>query len=213
MNLSQIMAQLVALVNRRDFTANTALQQTFINQGIMRIQRELRCPAMEKSVQSTIAGGYAGLVIPADFLELIDLYDTTSTSMVKLTKVDLTRALNGAQFTGAPEVYCRHNAMWVLAPAPGIGDVIQIDYYAELAPLVNSTDTNVIATIAWDLIVYAAAVQAAIYYKDIRKQDWDDQYNSVLVDLQEQSDEDDQNSAAQVQPAYLMPLDWEFEHY
>jgi hypothetical protein len=44
-NLSQIQSQLTALVNRRDFTANTALQQTFINQGIMRIQRELRCPA------------------------------------------------------------------------------------------------------------------------------------------------------------------------
>ncbi len=194
-------------MNRRDFTANTALQTTFI----MRIQRELRCPAMEESVQVTISAPYSGLLIPNDFLELIDIYPLNT--YLKLTKTDITKALVKAQVNGNPDVYCRQGAKWVLGPAPNIGDVIQIDYYAGLPALVNPTDTNVISLMAWDIIVYAALVQAAIYYKDMRKDDWEEQYQTILNDLQDQSDEDDENGAAVVQPCHVMPPDWEFEHY
>jgi hypothetical protein len=227
-------------MNRRDFTANTALQTTFINQGIQRIQRELRCPAMEKQLQITIPPNYVGwqgVTIPNDFLELIDIYDTSIN--IKMTKVDLSRALNGAQvqsntpmvngspqIAGPPTVYCRQGGQWILAPSPASGSIIQVDYYCELAPLVNPTDTNTISIIAWDLIVYAALVQAGIYYNDPRRgttpnpadptkmvDGWEGQYNQILDSLQDQSDEDDENGAAVVMPCYVMPLDWEFEHY
>lgn len=215
MNLSDLKAQFVALANRRDLTANTTLQQTFINQGVMRIQRELRCPAMEKSVIVTIGDGYTGLVIPNDLLELqyiLPLKDPDDAE--KLIKTDITTATQGAQISaGIPRVYCRDAAVWILAPSPVSGDQIKLVYWAELTPLVNPTDTNIISIIAWDLIVYAALVQMAIYFKDVRKGDFEDQYQTILGDLQEQSDEDDENGSAVVEPCYEFPLDWPFEHF
>lgn len=256
MNLTQILAQLVALANRRDFTANTALQNTFVAQAIMRIQKELRCPAMEKNVAVTIAlapawaigttyaigavvsyngnnytslqssntgnepdtsntfwsaGGFTGLVIPSDFLELIYIMPTNT--YLKCTKSDITKVRNGARASGDPETYCRDGGVWFLSPMPNVGDVINLSYYAELTPLVNGTDSNTISDIAWDLIVYAALVQFAIFFKDSRKDDFEGQYQMLLEQLQDQSDDDDLNSAAVVEPCYNIPLDWTFEHY
>lgn len=223
MNLSQVQAQLSAVVNRRDFTANTALQQTFIAQAIMRIQRELRCPAMEKSIIVTIATPYNGLVIPNDLLELQYILPLkTPMDAQKLTMTDITTAIQGSQVTDLPLKYCRDAGVWVLAPAPVTGDQIKVVYWAELAPLVNPTDTNVISIIAWDLIVYAAASQAGTYYKDSRKgstvgpdgriiDGWEGEYNRILDGLQFQSDEDDLNSGAAVQACYAWPQDGEFD--
>jgi hypothetical protein len=217
-NLSDIQAQLTALMNRRDFTANTALQLTFINQGIQRIQRELRCPAMEKTITVTIGSSYsalAGITIPSDLLELQYILPLSAnvSDDDKLTKCDIGVATRGSQVTGIPAQYCRDVSSWILAPSPVANDQIKIVYWAELPPLVNSTDTNVISIIAWDLIVYAALVQAAVYFKDSRKDDFEEQYGMILGDLQNQSDEDDENSGAVVQPAYCFPTEWQFDHY
>lgn len=200
MNLGELKAQFLGLMNRRDLTANPTLAQTFIDQAVMRIQRELRCPAMEKGVNVTINADYAGLVIPNDFLELINLIPAESED--RLDKVDIEKALKAARNTGCPTVYSRQAGVWVLGPAPVTGAVIRVDYYAELSPLVNSTDTNTISLVAWDLIVNAALVQACTYYKDNRKEDFESEYQRILGDLQDQSDEDDLGGAAAVQPAY-----------
>lgn len=203
-------------MNRRDFAANASLQTTFINQGIMRIQRELRCPAMEKSAIVTITAPYVGLVIPNDLLELQTLIPITADpdDVDKLVKTDIGTATRYASITQTPpKVYCRQGGVWVLGPSPNIGDQIRIDYWAELPALVNPTDTNIISVIAWDLIVYAALVQAAIYFKDSRKDDWEAQYGMILADTQDQSDQDDENSASVVQPCYAFPIDFQFDHY
>jgi hypothetical protein len=72
-NLSQLTAQFLALMNRSDLNANPALATTFISQSIMRLQRELRVPFMEKITRYTIPDTFdpgLGLVIPSDLLEL-----------------------------------------------------------------------------------------------------------------------------------------------
>jgi hypothetical protein len=206
MTLSDITAQFTSLMNRRDLTANTSLVTTFIDQGLMRIQRELRVPAMEKSVLMTIDAYYTGLVIPSDLLELIQIIPQ-ATNAQKLRKCDISRALQLAQTKGIPEEYCRQGGMWILGNSPSAGDVIRVDYYAELQGLVNPTDTNVVSLIAWDLIVYAALVQAAIYFKDKRAADFEIQYQQTLAALQAQSDEDDTSGGAEVMPAYSYPQD------
>lgn len=206
MNLGGVTSQITSLMNRRDFTANTSLQTTFINQAIMRIQRELRIPAMEKSVNVTIAAPYSGLVIPNDLLELIRIVPAANNT--ELRKCELDRALGLATVSsGLPEEYSRQGGLWILGPAPNAGDVIRIDYYAEFAALSVSTDTNILTEIAWDLLVFAALVQAAIYYKDARQDTWEGQYQQVLADLQNQADEDELNGAANVVPCYFFPLD------
>lgn len=205
MNLGELKAQFTGLLNRRDLTANAALQQTFIDQAVMRIQRELRCPAMEKSIQVTINAGYAGLIIPNDMIELISIIPEESN--IRLDKVDITQALRSSANTGCPTVYARRGGLWVLGQAPAVGTIVDVDYYAELAPLVASTDTNVISIVAWDLIVYGALAAAAEYYIDKRADEFEQKYLSILADLQEQADGDELNGAAEVQPAYRYPDD------
>lgn len=210
MMLSEIKTQFLGLMNRRDLTANTALTQTFIDQGVMRIQRELRIPAMEVSTVVTVGSTWVGLIIPPDLIELIDLVNSQN---LKLRKCDLSRALQLATVTGIPQEYCRQNGVWVLGNAPVQNDTIRIDYYAELTPLVNPTDTNTVSLIAWDLIVNAALVQACVYYKDKRAPDFETQYQTIKTDLTDQSDEDDMGAGTEVMPAYTFPRDLEDDCY
>lgn len=205
MILSEIKSQFLGLMNNRLLTANTALTQTFVDQAVMRIQRDLRVPAMEKSVLVTIGPTYTGLVIPSDLIELIDIIPAASNT--KLRKCDITRALNLATETGTPQEYCRQGGLWVLGNAPVSGDVIRIDYYSELTSLVNPGDSNVVSIIAWDLIVNAALVQACVYFKDKRAADFEQQYNTILAALQEQSDDDDTSGGTQVMPCHSFPSD------
>lgn len=220
MNYTQLQALVQSLLNRRD--ATTAQIQAWIQGAIVRIQRELRTPMQEKSVTMTVGSTWVGLPIPTDLLELIDIIPVTNLfDQIRLQKVDITRALQTAAVPGFPEVYCRQGGIWVLGPSPGDGDQIQIDYYAEFTALVNGTDTNICATVAWDLIVYGALSDACLYYTDKRRgsqttqrtdgttrimDGFEGKYNDILDRLNEMASTDDDSGAAAVQipTAYTM---------
>jgi hypothetical protein len=213
MDFSGVQTSVSNLLNRRDTT--TAQLQQFIQTAIMRIQRELRTPMQEKSVIVTIGENFAGLPIPTDFLELIDIIPvTTPFNQIRLQKCDITRALQTAAVPGFPEVYCRQGGLWILGPSPQLNDQIQIDYYAEFTPLVNPTDTNILITVAWDLVVYGALSEACLFYTDKRygsqlsqradgttriMNGFEGKYNDILDRLNEMAETDDDSGAAAVQ--------------
>ncbi len=206
MNLSQITTQFQGLMNRRDLSANTTLTTNFLNNAQMRIQRELRCPANEKWVNITIGTPYVGVVIPSDYLELIGMYPNADW-VVRLKKDKLERVMNYAQFaTDKSLLYARQGGVWILGPAPIAGDLITLGYYAELPALVNSTDTNIVATIAWDLYVYGALAYACEYYNDKRLPAFEARYNQILTDLNDMG-QDDEIDEAMVQPTWRYPDD------
>jgi hypothetical protein len=64
MTLGELKAQFRGLLNNTVSTRATR-SSDFINQSIMRIQRELRVPFMEKQILYTIPDGYTKLAIPA----------------------------------------------------------------------------------------------------------------------------------------------------
>jgi hypothetical protein len=204
MTRGEIKAAFTAKFNRRDLSGNTALVDTFIDEAIMRVQRELRCPAMEKTIDVTIASDYSGLVIPSDMLEL--KYIRPAASQTALKKRTLDQALNAAFTNGIPLIYAREGGAWVLGPTPATGDVIRVVYYAELSPLVADSDSNIISEIAWDLILYAALQFAALHYIDKRKDDFEATFQTILMDLQDQSDEDEL-AFASVEPGLGYPPD------
>lgn len=179
------------LMNRRDLFNNTSLTTTFINQAIMRIQRELRCPANEKWVEVTIGAGYTGLVIPNDYLELIGIYPQAD--WVTRTRPDrLERALNYAQFaTDKPMMHSRQGGQWILGPAPAEGDVILLGYYSEFPALVNPTDQNILTIVGWDLILNAALSAACQYYNDKRQQQFEANYITILAQLNDMGADDE----------------------
>lgn len=214
MNLSQLTSQFLALMNRSDLNANTALASTFINQSILRLQRELRVPFMEKIVRYTIPSTYdasLGLVIPSDLLELIDLnVDSNGTGLLDypLQRVQLKEALTRAEYTDVPKVFARRGGYWVLGPRPTTDTVIEIVYYAEFAPLINGADTNTISNIGWDAVIYGALSAACDFYNDDRGQQFEARYKQIGGDIQNMADSDELTADAAVRPALLMSNDY-----
>lgn len=201
-------------MNRTDLTANPALAQTFINQALLRLQRELRVPFQEKIIEYTIPSNYdatKGLLIPSDLLELIDLNvdsDLDGFPDYPLQRVQLKEAMTRSQIVDVPRVFARRGGYWVLGPAPAVGSVIEIIYYCEFAPLVNPTDENTISRIAWDAVAYAALAAAADYYNDDRAPQFEARFKQIEGDLQAMADGDELTADAAVRPALLMGNDY-----
>jgi hypothetical protein len=212
MTLSDLTAQFVGLMNNSQLKNNTSLQTTFINQAILRLQRELRVPFMEKTIEYTIPSGYTSLAIPSDLLELIDInVDSDGDGILDypLQRVQLKEAQIASQLGGsAPQVFSRKGGNWILGPMPAVGSTVEIVYYAEFAPLVNPTDTNTIAKIAWDAVVFGALSAASDYYNDERAQKFEQRYTQITQALQEQADADEITADAAVRPALLFSNDY-----
>lgn len=217
--LAEIRSSLQSLVNRRDFTANTALQTTFINQGMLRIQRELRIPDME-TVNSTFtitANMTAGITIPSDFVELIRI--VPENTWIECVKSDYSR-VRAAQkdIAGDPTEYCRQGTKWILAPAPAVGDVIDVDYYSKLPAFANEADSNTFSNNNWDLILYASASLAAEYYSMSENQQmWESHYQRVKSDLENAAEQDEMMANTRVMPCLLYPgndseLIWDYDN-
>jgi len=215
MTLAELTSQFLGLMNRTDLTnLNPALASTFINQAIMRLQRELRLPFMEKIIEYTVPNNFnaaTGLAIPSDLLELIDInVDTDGDGVMDypLQRVQLKEAMYRSEWTDVPQVFARKGGNWIIGAAPGVGSVLEIIYYAEFAPLINPTDSNTISTVAWDAVVYGALSFASDYYNDDRAGAFEARYKQITEMLQEQADGDELTADAAIRPALLFNNDY-----
>lgn len=205
MNYSDLQAKVSGLLNRRDATPTQI--QGWIQDSIQRIQRELRCPAMEQVVDVTIGSyslPYPGLPIPSDLLELIDLLDHHGN---RITKEDVSRVSYLSREASVPRYYYRLAGRWLLGPAPQVGHTIRIVYYAEIGALVNPTDENVITDIAPDLISYGALSYAGDFFVDKRTSQWESRYSQIIQAIQGMADADELSGGSAVSPAYDWPSD------
>ena len=198
MNYGDLKDHFKALLNRSDIT--TALTETFIEQGIRRIQRQLRSPINERKAEYTISGQTSSVILPNDFLEIISLYMGSK----ELTRVTMSRyrelQANNAQ--GNPEHFCREQQRLQLHPEPTSG-TLTLYYYCDFPALSANTDTNDLTEVAPDLAIYSALTFAADYYFDERGQIFENKYNQFLTELQEQSNDQELNGGTQaIQPAY-----------
>lgn len=200
---SDLQAQVSGLLNRRD--ATTAQVQAWIQLSIQRIQRELRVPAMEKVVLVTIPSNTDGTItVPSDLLELIDIINPWG---VRLVKKDITEVLQAAKTTGNSLIYYRQGGKYLIGEAAQANDVFTLIYYAELAPLVSPTDTNIVVSIAPDLIVYGALGYAGDFYVDKRTATWEQRYGQIIEDLQAMADADENSGGATVSAPTYWPDD------
>lgn len=208
MTLGEMKAQFTSLMNRTDLRNNTSLVSTFIDQAIMRIQRDLRVPMMEKSILATVGTSYNGLSIPGDLLELIALTvdsDADGSPEYQLQRAELTTVKTLAQTIGSPRKYARQGSKWFLGPRPAAGDRVRIDYYANFPDFASDSDSNVLSEVAWDAVVYGALSAACDYYNDERLTNFEARYTQIIKALQEQADSDELSSDAAVAPVYSWP--------
>lgn len=215
MTLAELTSQFLGLMNRTDLTnLNPTLAATFINQALMRLQRELRLPFMEKIIEYTVPSGYeqgTGLAIPSDLLELIDInVDSDGDGIMDypLQRVQLKEAMSRSEWIDVPQVLARKGGNWIIGPSPATGTILEIIYYAEFSPLVEETDTNTISIIAWDAVVYGALSYCADYYNDDRAGAFEARYKQITEMLQDQADGDELTGDAAVRPALLFNNDY-----
>lgn len=204
MTLGELKDQFKALLNNGVVNGNAALVSTFINQGIQRIQRELRVPFMEKQVQYTIPADYKKLSIPNDLLALISIQvdrDADGVLEYELQRVDMNRVMAASQMPGPPSIYARQGGSWYLGPRPREGDKVLITYYAEFPALPDDNSENTLTNIAWDAVVYAALTYAASWLVDDRKVPFEQEYQRIMSSLQNMADADELTADAAVRPA------------
>lgn len=198
MNYGDLKTHFEALLNRSDITAT--LTTTFIDQGIARIQRQLRSPINERKAEYTISGQTTSVILPNDFLEIISLY----MGKYELSRIpmDRYRQLQDSVTTGTPRFFTREQQRLLLYPEPTSG-TLTLYYYCDFPALVNNNDENDLTEVASDLVIYSALTYAADYYLDERGQIFEQKYNQFLAELQEQANDQELNGGIQaIMPSY-----------
>lgn len=193
MNYGDLKTHFNNVLNRSDIT--TSLTTTFIDQGIARIQRQLRTPMQEKLTTYTISSQTAFVELPNDFIEIISLYyDNTEISRIPMSRF---RALNKNTYAGTPQSFTRQQEKLYLYPQPSSGEVI-LYYYGEFPALSSDTSENALTKVAPDLIIYSALTYAADYYLDERAVQFEQKYQGFMLELQEQANDQEVNGGTQV---------------
>ena len=184
MNKSELRAHFKALLNRTD--CSDALADTFIDQSIARAQRVLRIPSMEKTQTYNITASTSTLIIPADFLEIIDMYYSNT----NLTRVPLSKYVEMSQpgENGTPRYFTREGENIKVYPYPTSGS-ISMNYYGQFTVMTADTDENDLAIIASDLITYGALGYASDYFLDERGPLFEQKFAQFLAELQEQAND------------------------
>jgi hypothetical protein len=198
MNYGDLKTHFNNVLNRSDIT--TALTTTFIDQGIARVQRQLRTPMQEALTTYTLNEQTEYITLPNDFIEIVSLYYLNT----ELTRVPMSkfRSLNANNYSGNPTNFTRQQEKLYLFPQPSSGSVY-LYYYNEFAPMTADSDENNLAKVAPDLLIYSALTYAADYYLDTRTEAFEAKFNQFLLEVQEQANDAETNGGVQrIQPTY-----------
>ena len=199
MNYGDLKSHFNDLLNRTDITST--LTTRFIDQGLARIQRQLRVPVMEKQQVYTVSGQITEVTLPSDFIEIINIYHSAGNALTRVPMPKMREYLTNPH-TGNPLYFTRQGAKLLLFPHPADG-TITLDYYGELDAFTTDASETTISKIAPDLIIYAGLTFAADYYLDERAPQFEQKFIQFLSEIQEQSNDQELNGSTQViQPAY-----------
>ena len=193
MNKGNIRSHFIAVLNRSDVTNDLA--DTFIDQGIARIQRTLRIPIMEAQQTYAISNQTASIVVPNDMLELMDIY-YDKTTLTRLPLQEMLEMKDTGQ-TGTPQFFTRERSNLLLFPEPASGSVV-VNYYAEFPAMTSDSDENTLAKVASDAMIYGALTYAADYFIDERAELFTAKFGQFVAELQSQSDDADTSGSLQV---------------
>ena len=164
---SNILSALQAwLVDRTDLVDDCP---NFIRMAEMRIYRELRIAAMETAFSGTFATDAVTLSVPSDYIEFDFAYVSSSTPIVELSRQSPKYIYKMFPFTaekGTPYYFARVGSNFIFGPNPNTTHTVQGVYFAKLAALSLTNQTNWFTSNAPDLILNAALVEALRYLRD-----------------------------------------------
>lgn len=162
MNYATLKADIAAFLNRSDLES---VVPTFVRLTESRINRIVRSPKMESRVVATVSTQFVNL--PDDFLEMrnIQVNSTPVTPVEYLTpqQADKERRLGK---TGTPNYFTIVSDRLELIPPPAGKIVVEMVYYKPLPSLSDTIQSNWFIQQYYDVYLYGALTQAALYLKD-----------------------------------------------
>lgn len=212
MNYGDLRTKFLSRLRRRD--CDNTLADGFLQDAITRIQRVVRVPAMEHSIEVTITDlTYPGrLPIPSDYVKLKDI---TVNGKHKLVRRDLGWVLQASRVSGIPNSFVRQGGSWVLSPSPvsqftdSMGNVhttlVRVDYWGEFPSTTLPADDTILLDIASDLVLYGALSYGCDHWNDARGDKFEARFVQIVSDIQAMADDDELSGGAVVAPAYTIP--------
>ena len=156
-NYSTLKAAVADWLDRDDLTSQI---DTFLDLTEAVLARELRIKPMETALSSAISGGV--LAVPSDYLELRFAYvDGSPVRWLELKDpgwIYLNYPTRSS--TSKPYYIGREGDNFIFGPYPDDGYTIKGSYYAKLAALSASNETNWFTANAPDLLLFGCLLQA-----------------------------------------------------
>jgi hypothetical protein len=205
MTYGEIRTTFLTILNRTDCT--DAMADDFLTQGMARSQRMLKLPPQEQIDEITVGDDFEGLDIPNDALRVINVYNDDGTNNRVLTRISLKDYLAKAIGNDVPLWWTRHRSQILVNPTPSAGTVLKILYYAEFNSFDDDDDETALSQIAPDLFIYGGLCFAADKYLDERKNAFEQRYQQIIAELQNQADEDELSGGAVISNAYEYPAE------
>lgn len=177
MNYSMLQSDIADFLNRQDL----ALQiPVFIRLAESRMNRVVRTRQMETSGSETVSSQYVAL--PADFLEYRNL-SIENSPPIRLEYVTPQEAdgMRSSGIQGQPRFFTIVGNQVEFIPAAS-GQTFDYVYYAKIPALSDMATTNWLLDLHYDLYLYGALVQAALYLKDDPTQ-WAVLFDSALDEI------------------------------
>lgn len=210
---SDIQTAVQTKLNRRDVTPTMITQA--ISLGIQRAQRLMRVPASEQTVTYAWQTADTKFAIPGDYLKMVTISVDGGDPLDRRALREVRRWAFAVSnpgslplpINGISKMYARDGAFFVIAPMPAPGAIVTLTYNANFANLVLPTDTNWLADIAPDVIIYGALSDLGLTYADPRRSDgawgkgWESTFVTAIEDLNNQASEDELTNS-QVEPTY-----------
>jgi len=195
MNFGQLKTEVRDLLARTDYTDTKA--GTHVNRGMNRIIRVAELPLQEKAVTVTLTDSNM-MAIPDDFIAVKHMISNG----IDLEKLSYTQLLLTDQ-AGDPAFYGRIRNAFEFRPASQ-GLEVTLVYTKAMDDMVDSTDSNELTEAAPEAVIYAAAHYAALYFNDKRAQMFEEKYQALAAELQEQRLNEELSTGAPmgVQPAF-----------
>lgn len=159
--------------------------EDFIRLAEIRLRRDLRIRQMLKSVTTTTTGGDSTVELPADFLQLRDLFVVTN-PVRDLQYVSPSVFSRNGRVTesGLPVFYTIIGSEFKLAPTPDTNYTVEMLYYSSPEFLSDSNLSNTFMAVAPDLLLYGALAEAEPYLmNDARIQLWSSLYDRGMANL------------------------------
>lgn len=184
------------ILNRTDCT--DALATTFLQQGISRVQRDVRLPSMERSLIIQPATSMSFFTAPRDLLQPIDLIWTdlsgTAHSLDKLSYRQLIQRSTG----GNPCVYARLQSQFWIAGAAVAGTTLQFFYYGNFTSFTSADDDNELSASSPELAVYCALSYAGEHFEHPATDRWEAKYQAIKAEVTAMAIDIDANGGGQI---------------